>query len=536
MAAEDIGALVVRIEANLKNFNDGVNDVNEKVDKMGSGLKKFAGIVAGAFAFDAVVSFGKKLITTASDAAEMQSKFNTVFSNMSKDAEAWSTDFQKRVGGSRVEIKGMIADSQDMLTGFGANTNEAFKLSTQMQSLGTDLASFQNVQGGATEAVDRVRKGLLGEHENLKALGIVINETVIAQEMAARGDNRKFQSLTELEKIELRYAIAVKQSKNAIGDAEKTADGFANQMRNLKGQIVDASARLGENLLPKATEFVSFLVTKMPDIEKFINNGINALGVAFGFVSDNADILIPIITGLTAAIVAQSIIGNVTKLYKAWQLATTAQTTAQWLLNIALNANPLGVVAIAIGVLIAAGVALYRNWDKVTAYARALWAAIKTNFSNISEKIGGVWDGVKEKTSSVWVGITETIANAVNSASSKINKLIDLINNIPGVDIGKIPRIDTSDTNDRIPAFAKGTNYVPFDTKAFIHQGEAIIPADNNPSNPRANNPIGQAINYDGMFNGATFNVRSDNDAKLIARETFNLQQAKARGLGVVYE
>jgi hypothetical protein len=37
------------------------------------------------------------------------------------------------------------------------------------------------------------------------------------------------------------------------------------------------------------------------------------------------------------------------------------------------------------------------------------------------------------------------------------------------------------------------------------------------------------------MFNGATFNVRSDNDAKLIAREIFNLQTAKSRASGVVY-
>jgi hypothetical protein len=44
-----------------------------------------------------------------------------------------------------------------------------------------------------------------------------------------------------------------------------------------------------------------------------------------------------------------------------------------------------------------------------------------------------------------------------------------------------------------------------------------------------------QNINYDGMFNGATFNVRSDNDVKAIAREIFNLQKTKARGSGVVY-
>lgn len=87
----------------------------------------------------------------------------------------------------------------------------------------------------------------------------------------------------------------------------------------------------------------------------------------------------------------------------------------------------------------------------------------------------------------------------------------------------------------KIPKLATGTNFVPFDTMAMIHKGEAVVPADNNPSNPNANNPVGgSSYSFEGMFKGAVFNVRSDNDAKLIAREIFNLQQGRSRAGGVI--
>ena len=57
---------------------------------------------------------------------------------------------------------------------------------------------------------------------------------------------------------------------------------------------------------------------------------------------------------------------------------TTALTVAQWLLNAAMTANPIALVIIAIGALIAAGVLLWKNWDIVKAKVLDAWAAIKT--------------------------------------------------------------------------------------------------------------------------------------------------------------
>jgi hypothetical protein len=141
----------------LDNIDNRASKLSQTFGKIAKGIA-----VAGAAIGTAIAGVGVKSVQIASDAAEMQSKFETVFGEMTNAAESWAKEFRDKVGGSRVEIKGMLADSQDMLTGFGASTQEAFKFSTQIQELGTDLASFQNIQGGAEEAVERLRKGLLG--------------------------------------------------------------------------------------------------------------------------------------------------------------------------------------------------------------------------------------------------------------------------------------------------------------------------------------------------------------------------------------
>lgn len=87
------------------------------------------------------------------------------------------------------------------------------------------------------------------------------------------------------------------------------------------------------------------------------------------------------ITGQTAAMVLQK---------GAMIVATTTMglmTAAQWALNVALNANPIGLVVLAIGALIAIGVLLYQNWNKIKETAISLWNTTKEKFASIKESI-----------------------------------------------------------------------------------------------------------------------------------------------------
>ncbi|MCL2188426.1 MAG: phage tail tape measure protein [Defluviitaleaceae bacterium] len=60
------------------------------------------------------------------------------------------------------------------------------------------------------------------------------------------------------------------------------------------------------------------------------------------------------------------------------------------LINKAMKANPIGLVIVAIGALIAIGVLLWRNWDTVREKAQGLWEGMKNIFGNIRDFVVGV--------------------------------------------------------------------------------------------------------------------------------------------------
>lgn len=66
---------------------------------------------------------------------------------------------------------------------------------------------------------------------------------------------------------------------------------------------------------------------------------------------------------------------------------TGAMTAAQWALNAALNANPIGMVIMLIGLLVAAGVYLYQNWDTVKTKAAELWSWLDRKFAAIRDSV-----------------------------------------------------------------------------------------------------------------------------------------------------
>lgn len=127
--------------------------------------------------------------------------------------------------------------------------------------------------------------------------------------------------------------------------------------------------------------------------------------------------------------------------------------------------------------------------DKVKGFFTGLWSNIKETFNGIGDFFSGVWDSIVEtfKTIGTKVGdaigktfktainaVLETVENAINAVPDAINGAIDLLNEIPGVDIGSMDRIS-------LPRLAKG-GVVDRGTLAMVGENgrEAILPLENN--------------------------------------------------------
>lgn len=122
--------------------------------------------------------------------------------------------------------------------------------------------------------------------------------------------------------------------------------------------------------------------------------------------------------------------------------ATKLAAAGQWLLNAALNANPIGLVIAAIAALVGALVWLYNNnetarkiiqgaWEGIKAAVKAvadwfqntLWPAIKAVigfivgvFQGAQTVISNVWDGIRGAAQAAWTWVRDRIINAWNLA------------------------------------------------------------------------------------------------------------------------
>lgn len=227
------------------------------------GLKSMAtkllGKIAVVFSVTKLASFAKDCVEAASNVEEMENKFNTVFDNMADEVDKWAEEFANSVGRNKNTIKSYLADQQNLLVGFGMTREEGAKLSEEMTSLALDIASFSNQDEDV--AVNAMTKAVMGESEAAKTLGAVLNDTTRAETMQALGMQGTYQSLSQLEKMQVNYQAILRQSPDAIGDCVRSMGSYESSTRQLKAAQEEFKEFVGGQLLPVMSVFVQW-VTK----------------------------------------------------------------------------------------------------------------------------------------------------------------------------------------------------------------------------------------------------------------------------------
>ena len=114
-----------------------------------------------------------------------------------------------------------------------------------------------------------------------------------------------------------------------------------------------------------------------------------------------------------------------------------------------------------------------RVFSNIGSFFSNIWNSIKNTFSSLGTSIGNAISGAVKSGIN---GVISLIENTINSAINLINGGISLINNIPGVNIGRIGRLS-------LPRLAEG-GYVKANTPQLAmigdnrHQGEIVAPED----------------------------------------------------------
>lgn len=220
---------------------------------LSTGMKVAGALAAGAFiaswAAAKVGPFISDSITEASNISESTSKIAKVFGESGDSVMKFAAQAATSLGQSRAEAMESAGVFGNLLRSIGFTEKASAGMSTQMVTLASDLASFNNTT--VDEAFTALKAGLVGEAEPLKKFGVSLNDTTLKIRAMKMGlIESTTDALTPAIKSQVAYAEIMRQTKLAQGDFADTSTGLANQQKILGAQFSNIKGIVGKALLP----------------------------------------------------------------------------------------------------------------------------------------------------------------------------------------------------------------------------------------------------------------------------------------------
>ena len=533
---KNIGATLVLREGNfftnIKNASERSEELKKKLggatssmkkqqsaaNSLGGGLssmaKKAAGAAAAYVGFNQAKDFLVDCVTGVMELERANTRLETLLLNTK---------------GNTKEMAGAIAaygDELEMLTTIegDASTAGASQLATfqlQGDNIKKLLPALQNLavgqygvnvtQDNMIQSANLLGKVMQGQTGALSKAGVSFTET----------QKKILQTGTESQKTATLIEVLNQNFGGLAEAAAQTDEGQIIQLRNVWGSVKD---EVGKGVMPAVRGVVGYLNENMPAIREKVTGaveavsgkigplingmigGFTAAGNAIGWCKENWNWLGPVIyvvvgavgayktiTGICNGVISltATLLGVKTTMLAVMTATEIVATGATAALGAAVNflTSPITLVVLAIGLLIAGGVALVKNWD---------WVVEKVGI--VGAKISEIWTKVKETAIGAWNSMVDGIKGAINWIISPINKLIGGINKvqfdipdwIPGIggkkwgfNIPTIPMLANGGTITRSGTVLVGEKGPEL---LNLNRGASVVPLDK--SQHKQNNDI----------------------------------------------
>lgn len=511
-----------------------VDKASPVLKKLGDTTKRIGvGLAAaGAVAAGAVLAFGIESAQSLMRVQKLGAQTDAVIKSMG--ATSWTTKDQIVALSDRLEKltsteSEAIQEGANLLLTFGNIRNEAGKgndIFDRTTGLMVDMARAMgtDVSSGAIQLGKALNDPIKGVSA-LSEVGVSFTEDQkeLIKTLVESGDVMGAQKVI-LDELQKQFG----------GSGAAYADTFAGKMDTLQNNIGAAGEAVMTKLMPELEKLIDWINT----------DGLIALDGLVNWIRDDA---IPGFQDLVDWVIKyKDILGPA-----AAALGTL--TAAQWVLNAAMAANPVGLVIAGLMALVTAAVLVAVNWNAVT----------KLVYSSSGSIVKGMLD--------IAVGVTRAVEGVINAllsglslVASALNPLLRMINlptiNLPGsvdfssqlaahvnrikmmLDVGAAGGIDAVTSSpdrsrvaagqrvgNRVRAFAEGGGVMSA-TIALIgeREPEAVVPFSKVPDFVRA-------AGYGGNGGGDTIVVKlngfaigtEDQLARSVARA---ITQAKRSG------
>jgi len=527
--------VLIKFVGDTKDFGNQVSGVKSKISSIASGVAK--GVAAAtAVAKTALVGLTKKVVDSYADYEQLVGGVETLFKDSADIVQGYAEQAYKTAGISANKYMETVTSfSASLLQSLGGDTEKSAKIADMAI---IDMADNANKMGTSMEMIQSAYQGFAKQNytmlDNLKlGYGGTRGEMERLLKDAEKISGIKYDISNLSDVFEAIHVIqgelgitgttAKEASTTITGSLNMTKASFQDLLTSLgKGEginealdnLIESAMTFGENLMPVIERTLTSIAQMLPRLTDKI------IAILPGLIQKILPSLIQgavvLVNGLIKALpmlistlmpsLIQGLIEITTQIIIMLpeiilMIANMIPTVLPMIIDAIMQVIPMLLnhlpdflkagVKILLGIVSGLISALPKILSFGVQFVSSLFNGIVGSIGKIPELIFGVFgnigdglkrivDGITRMFKLAFEGIVNIIKTPINWIISGINAFIRALNKI------KIPNwvpvVGGLGFNIKeLPKLATGTNYVPEDTLAMIHEGEAVVPKKFNP-------------------------------------------------------
>lgn len=444
-----------------------MRETGDAAEDAGDGFTVAKGAIAGFISngLSALAGAAKDAISSVLGLADATKEYRSTMASLTESSKlaGYTTE---ETAQTYEHLYGVLGDSQTVAT-----------TTANLQALGLRQSALEKLTNGVIGAWSKY-----GDSIPIDGLAEAVNHTAQLGEVqgtladviewgggSVEEFNEKLASCSnEFQRADLIMQLFAEQGLTNTGKAWQENNANIVEANKAQSENEKITAKWGEKVEPITTKvqqgFNSILakileLTYGVDLEAFgatIDSAfatftetiLPAIKDGLNWIIDNKDIVIAGIVGIGAAFAAFKVVSLVQSVTKAME----GMTAAQWLMNAAMNANPIGLIVAAIAGLVAAFVVLWNNCDAFREFWLDLWDGIKAGFkvavdwivnafddtvkffsdaaSSIGKFFSNMWSGLTSGAKNAWQGVKDTFSAVATFFSDVFGKAWQGVKNV----------------------------------------------------------------------------------------------------------
>lgn len=323
---------------------------------------------------------------------------------------------------------------------------------------------------GLTQAAGNLNAVAGGNADTFKSVAMVLTQTAGAGKLTTENWNQLADAIPgasgQLQEALQKNGAYTGNFRDAMAEGQITADAFNQAIMDLgftdaaqqaatststfEGAMGNMEAAFTDGLMQiydaigseNVTGFINGISDAVSKVIPPIKDGIS-------WLKDNLPTIAPLLAAIAGALggllVAEKITALVTA-FSAWKTATEGMTIAQRLLNVAMSANPIGIVLTLVGALVAGLVVLWNTnegfrdavmnaWQGIQDFVGNAIQAIGDFFSNLGTTISQLPQMFADWLNSVIATVTGWVSNmaaqAASAGSQFVGNVVSFVQNLP---------------------------------------------------------------------------------------------------------